>query len=534
MPDEKAIRPGPTNGASLAVRVLVVEDDALDAELVLDQLRADGIDVIPMVVADEHGYRRALTSFRPEIILSDLTLPGFSGTRALSMLRERDRRTPFVFVSGTIGEGDAIEALRSGATDYILKTNMARLPAAVRRAVAEAAERAARDAAESELVKAQRFETLAILAGSLGHDLRNILQPVLMATQLIDMKARDPEISGLCGMIRDCSDQGLELVSAMMALARGGQATTGNRVKLAAMLDAIGMLLKPSLPPDVTMTIAHVDPALEIPGNANELQQCLLNLALNGMQAMPRGGRLDISADAFEPDDAFFRDGESRSGTSYVRISVIDTGEGMDAGTLAKLFTPFFTTKQKGNGLGLVSCRRLVENHRGVIRVDSETGKGSRFDLYLPVQVEERADAAGDASGQRSNDDLAGLGERVLVASADAQVRSEIRDILELYGYVPDGASGIDDMLARIASGHPFPVAIIDRDLLAGANEGAVARLRSQGFAGAIILFGSTGQTVVHVAHGEVSAHLIRPITAPALLNALRDSLALPVREAQG
>src|SRR5690606_25609695 len=112
-------------------------------------------------------------------------LPGFSGTRALSMLRERDRRTPFVFVSGTIGEGDAIEALRSGATDYILKTNMARLPAAVRRAVAEAAERAARDAAESELVKAQRFETLAILAGSLGHDLRNILQPVLMATQLI-------------------------------------------------------------------------------------------------------------------------------------------------------------------------------------------------------------------------------------------------------------------------------------------------------------------------------------------------------------
>src|SRR5690606_11537957 len=135
-------------------------------------------------------------------------------------------------------------------------------------------------------------------------------------------------------------DQGLELVSAMMALARGGHATTGNRVKLAAMLDAIGMLLKPSLPPDVTMTIAHVDPALEIPGNANELQQCLLNLALNGMQAMPRGGRLDISADAFEPDVAFFRDGESWSGTCYVRISVIDTGEGMDAGTLAKLFTP--------------------------------------------------------------------------------------------------------------------------------------------------------------------------------------------------
>jgi len=520
---------GSVDAVPLSVRVLVVEDDPLDAELVLDQLREDGITVVSQVVADDAGYRDALSAFKPEIILSDLSLPGFSGGQALALLRDRDQRTPFVFVSGTIGEAAAIEALRGGATDYILKTNMARLASAVRRAVAEAGERRARDAAENELVKAQRFETLAILAGSLGHDLRNILQPVLMATQLIDVKAHDAEISRLCTMIRDCSDQGLELVSAMMALARGGQATPGNTVKLGAMLDAIGMLLKPALPKTVKMTIGHVDPALEVPGNANELQQCLLNLAMNGMQAMPDGGHLELSAEPFEPDDAFFHEGEPRLGSAYVRISVIDSGQGMDAATLAKLFTPFFTTKEKGNGLGLVSCRRLVENHRGVIRVNSETGKGSRFDLYLPVTVEHGDRYADDGS---SGNALNGHGEHVLVLSGDAAAQADASDILELYGYASRRADNPDQALDLLASGDRFQVAIIDRDLLTNGNSGAVARLRAEGFDGPLILLGATGASPIIVGHREASAHLSKPVTAPALLKALREVLGPPAASA--
>jgi signal transduction histidine kinase len=512
---------GSPDSAPLAVRVLVVEDDPLDADLILDRLREDGLEIVAEVVADESSYRRALRAFDPEVILSDLSLPGFSGERALSLLRDFDRRTPFIYVSGTIGESAAIEALRGGATDYILKSNMVRLPSAVRRAVAETIERQAREVAENELVKAQRFETLAILAGSLGHDLRNILQPVLMATQLIDVKVRDPEITRLCGMIRDCSDQGLELVTAMMALARGGQATPGNRVKLAAMLDAIAMLLKPSLPKTVRMVVSDVDPGLEIPGNANELQQCLLNLAMNGIQAMPDGGQLDISAESFEPDENFFHEGEPRSGTVYVRVSVIDQGQGMDAHTLAKLFTPFFTTKEKGNGLGLVSCRRLVENHRGVIRVNSETGKGSRFDLYLPVTVEDgdHSSAAGPAG------DVNGHGEHVLVLGPDSRTNTDVRDILELYGYVARLAENVDAALELMTGGEPLQAAIVDRDLLADGDRSALARLRAANFQGVVILFGATGKSPVSVGPGEASAHLSKPVTAPALLQALRDAL---------
>lgn len=513
-----------SNGKTpLSVRILVVEDDTFDAELILDRLTADGIDVASEVVADEAAYRNALSDFKPEVVLSDVTLPGFSGERALSLLREHDRRTPFIFVSGTISETSAIEALRAGATDYILKANMARLPAAVRRAIADAAERRARDQAESELVRAQRFETLAILAGSLSHDLRNILQPVLMATQMIESKAQDSEISRLCGMIRDCSDQGLELVSAMLALARGGQDRPGNRIKLAALMDAIGMLIKSSLPKGIDMTVGDVDPALEIPGNSNELQQCLLNLAMNAVQAMPAGGRLELSTEPFEASPEFFLENEPRSGTAYVRISVSDTGHGMDTEVLEKLFTPFFTTKDSGNGLGLVSCRRFAESHRGVIRVSSEVGVGSRFDLYLPIEVEEQLHA-----DDGSESDYSGRGERVMVVSGDRSAMTDIVDILDLYGYDTTQASDVDGALDHVREGSDARAAIVDRDLVVGNGGGsrvnAIAQLRAEGFKGAVILFGA-GRISGVDSNGVAVAHLSKPVTAPALLKVLREVL---------
>jgi signal transduction histidine kinase len=505
----------------LSARVLLVEDDALDAELVLDQLREDGVDVDARVVHDEAGYCQALREFGADIVLSDLTLPGFSGARALELLRERDGRTPFVFVSGTIGEAAAIQALRGGATDYILKSSMARLASAVRRAIAEAGERQARDSAERELVRAQRFETLAILAGSLGHDLRNTLQPVLMAADLIQARSGGDEIARLCAMIRDCSRQGLDLVAAMLTLARGGQGSDGTRIRLSALFDAVGMLLKPSLATGVELAIAAVDPALEIPGNSTELQQCLLNLALNAAEAMPNGGRLEIGAEPFEPEDGFFADDEPREGTAYVRISVRDSGLGMDQATLARLFTPFFTTKEKGTGLGLVSCRRFVQNHRGVIRVDSRPGHGSRFDLYLPVHAVEAQAGTGDAG-----DELVGRGERVLVVSGQRSDRDQLADILDLYGYVPVPAADGEAAQAQLAAGEPVRVAIVDRDLVLLGNGGNVAaRLRTAGYDGPLIVVGAVGRSEGVGGNGGAAAHLSKPVTAAALLQALRSAI---------
>lgn len=489
-------------------RILIVEDDPLDAELMVGQMREEGLAFQHEVVASADAFVDRLEQFQPDVVLSDLTLPGFSGYRALELLLQRQgRKPPFIFVSGTIGEAAAIEALRAGATDYVLKHNLARLASAVTRAVAEAKERAARDSAEAELIRAQRFETLAILTGSLGHDLRNTLQPVLLASQLIESKADgNQELVRLGKLIRECCDQGLELISAMLGLARGGERQPGRPTKLAALFDAIAMLLRPSMPASVQLVIEEGDPHLEVPGNVTECRQCLLNLALNAVQAMPDGGTLTLSAQRRELASGDFAEGEPGRPGPYVILSVADTGTGMDEATQARLFTPFFTSKAEGSGLGLVSCRRFVDNQQGFIRLHSRPGQGTRFDLYLPVAVE-----AGDGAGEGGKGSLEGQGRRVVVISDDAATRDDLIDILMLYDYQSLQPE-------QLGKGPPPALAIIDADTDQETAAAAQAILSQSGFRGRILVLGEGPLPPALAPLGAIDGRLDKPVLARPLL----------------
>ncbi len=501
------------------IRVLVVEDDPLDAELVIEQLGSEKLRTQSHVVATAPEFQRALDAFDPDIVLCDLTLPGFSGYRALQLLRERDRRTPFVFVSGTMGEAAAIDALRAGATDYVLKNNLARLASVVTRALGEAAERRARDKVELELVRAQRFETLALLTGSLSHDLRNTLQPVLLATQLIESKAADPEVARLTAMIRDCCGQGLDLVSAMLDLARGG-AAVGNgktrRVKLAALLDAVGMMLRPSIPADVELVIGRVDPALEVPGSTTEFQQCLINLVLNAIQAMPRGGQVELDGHSRLLPADFYRESEPLIDGPCLVICVADTGLGMSAETLAKLFTPFFTTKEGGNGLGLVSCRRFVDGQRGFIRIISSENVGSRFELYLPLPVDKPANTEPVANLSATSPGT--VGRRVAVLSDDAALVRDLGDILDLDGHEmlsPEdlGSTGPD----------PVTVALVDADVEAARLREWLSFMDGVADRSQLILIGERRSSIPASWSERVSAQVPKPVTARSVLGVLSE-----------
>jgi len=143
------------------IRVLVLEDDHGDAELELRELRRAGLKVTHLVVADETSFVSALQDFKPDVILSDFSMPGFNGLAALQIAQERAADTPFVFVSGTLGEDFAIRALKDGATDYVLKTNLARLPAAVERSIAEWDRKKQLQRAALALTRAQSMAKLA-------------------------------------------------------------------------------------------------------------------------------------------------------------------------------------------------------------------------------------------------------------------------------------------------------------------------------------------------------------------------------------
>ncbi|MEO8010419.1 MAG: response regulator, partial [Dokdonella sp.] len=356
------------------LRVLVVEDDALDAELVASELESDGLSFESRVVDDEGGYREALATFKPHIVISDVSMPGFSGYRALEILREKSPSTPFLFVSGTIGEETAIEALKRGATDYVLKGRLARLSSAVRRALRESEESQARERAETELIRAQRFESLALLAGGLSHDLRNILQPLLLTSEMI-AEYDDSELRKHGALVGDCARRGLEMVASMLSFARGARVTV-EQVKLATLFDSLQLLLRGSVPRNVTLQFDTPADDIVLEGNHTELQQCLLNLCLNALQAMPEGGTLTMAAEPTHVESSFLQDSDGAEPGAYLKLCIADTGVGMADDVQANLFRPFFTTKIEGTGLGLISCKRIVTNHAGFLRVKSASGTG--------------------------------------------------------------------------------------------------------------------------------------------------------------
>lgn len=403
------------------VRVLLVEDSPEDAELVIGQLEDAGLCFTAQRVEDGDALSRALDEFQPHLILSDLSLPGYSGHEALALVRQRSPATPFIFVSGTIGEETAIEALQQGAADYILKQNMARLAAAAERAVREADVARERRQAEAELLRAQRMESLALLTSGLGHDLRNVLQPLLIVPSIIRDHSDTPQLAKLADLVHDCASRGLDMVGSMLSFARG-DGSPDEEFDVDSLLDAVRMMMQGSLPRKVELKLDGKGMGLKLRANRTEIQQCLLNLALNAAQAMPEGGTLRVLA----------REGVNGA----VVLAVSDTGVGMDKDTQERLFTPFFTTKSDGTGLGLHSCRRIVESHGGWIELESSPGQGTTFELHLP-------------SAQQLDDDpvSSGQGQRLLIVDEDPSRAHRLARRLERHDYrvvvAGDGASAL-------------------------------------------------------------------------------------------
>ncbi|HET7358679.1 MAG TPA: ATP-binding protein, partial [Rhodanobacteraceae bacterium] len=315
-----------------------------------------------------------------------------------------------------------------------------------------------------------------------------------------------------------CGRRGLDMVSSMLTFARG--ARRAEQVRVGSLFDALGLLLQGSVPRTVTLTIDAAVPDLEFEGNHTELQQCLLNLSLNALQAMPGGGRLQVGADRVTLDESFFDEGETVAPGDYLQLTVSDTGEGMSPTVKANLFQPFFTTKSEGTGLGLLSCKRIVASHEGVLRVDSEPGTGTRFRIYLPLRVAEAVAQPADVLPQ-------GRGEHVLVVVEKAAELSLLADTLDAYGYdVRTRQSGAAALQSLESDGLPQLVVMdADMNLLTGVR--TLAALLEHSYGGAVLL----------LAHPEAPPELDglpplphlrvldKPVQTDALLCAVRASL---------
>ncbi len=433
MPKQKRPEPEP-------LRVLHLEDSAPDAELIQATLEEDGILSDPIRVDTREEYLAALERGGFDVILADYSLPGFDGISALTLAKEHCPELPFIFVSATLGEELAIDTLKRGATDYVLKQRLSRLGPAVRRAIQDIQQRvekrhteAALREREHQLHVAHKMEALGRLAGGVAHDFNNCLTVIMGYTQVVlnELGASHP-LAGKMLETQKAGAQAAQLIRQLLAFSRK-QAMDPTVLDLNMVVDNLRDML-PRLAGERIAFVFNQQPSLgHVKADHGQLDQVIMNLVANARDAMPDGGTLKIETGERTLEPGHETPGPDLPPGPYVTLSVSDNGCGMDQKTQTEIFEPFFTTKSegKGTGLGLSVVHGIVTQSGGGISLESEVGRGTTFTIYLPRTHEpltqEEADSAIDG-------ELNGT-ETILLVEDEAAVRAVIRDELEYRGY---------------------------------------------------------------------------------------------------
>jgi len=378
---------------SAPLRVLIVEDSPDDAALVLRELGRGGFEPVSERVETAEGMDAALERAEWDTILCDYTMPHFSALQALEILKSKQLDIPFIIISGTIGEETAVNAMKAGAQDYIIKGRLARLVPALEREIREAHSRLERKLAEAENRKleqqfhqAQKMEAVGRLAGGLAHDFNNFLSAIngYCQTMLNTLDRADPTRAWLAE-IKKAGDHAASLMRELLAFSRQ-QVLVMQVVDLNEVVAGVENMLRHLIGKDIDL-VALPAPALwQVKADAARIKQVIVNLAVNARDAMPQGGRLTIGTSNVELDAASALRHPSVTPGRYVMLTVSDTGMGMDAETQAHVFEPFFTTKEegKGTGLGLAMVYGTVKQSGGAVWVDSKPGQGATFNICLP------------------------------------------------------------------------------------------------------------------------------------------------------
>ena len=415
------------------LRAIFVEDSEDDSLLLARELSKGGFTLTSERVDSATGLRTALERGEWDLVVSDHSMPDFTGLEALRIVRERNPDVPFIFVSGTIDEATAVAALRQGAQDYLTKGRLERLLPAVEREIREAAEQRHRKRLERQVNALQKFEAIGRLAGGIAHDFNNILGAILGWAEMgMEDEQAGQRAKQRFQKISEQAHRATKLTSQILAFARR-QVLQPRKLSLNACVDDVTNLLHKLIGDrveirvlaDGNLRVAMADPA--------QIDQVLMNLCLNARDAMPEGGVVIIETRNVDMDEEHARVHPEAHPGRYVLLSVSDTGVGMDRATIERIFEPFFTTKElgRGTGLGLATVYGIVKQHGGFIYVYSEPGKGTAFRLYFP-SCEGAADAGAPKEGPV---ELRKGSETILLADDHDGLRQSAQEMLRDLGY---------------------------------------------------------------------------------------------------
>jgi len=378
---------------------------------------------------------------------------------------------------------------------------------------------------EGQVLQSQKLESIGRLAGGVAHDFNNLLIGILGYAQFLEegIRAGNPSLEDL-GEIRKAGERARDLTAQLLTVARR-QASEQRVIDLNGVLQDSEKLLRRVIGEDIELAVQLEPRPWAIKADPGNLQQVLLNLAVNARDAMPRGGKLTLETANVDLDERYASGHQGVVPGRYLLLTVSDSGQGMSAEVQAHLFEPFFTTKAPGlgTGLGLATVHGIVKQSGGHIWVDSEVGRGTSFRIYLPRTDEVPARSSPDSHPRAHRGT-----EAVLVAEDEPSVRELIVRTLQGSGYRVLAASGGREALELAAQTlgelHLLLTDVVMPDLSGKALADQLLALRP----GLRVLYmsGYTQNTIVH--HGVLDPgvrFLPKPFVPASLLEAVRRAL---------
>jgi len=459
--------PGVTNKA---LRALIADDSENDVLVLLHVLRKAGYEPVYERVWTAPAMKAALQRQTWDIVISDYEMPNFGGFEALQLLKESGHDLPFILVSAVISEETAVTAMKAGAHDYIMKRNLARLVPAIERELREAQSRVARKAAETalrqseeQLRQVQKIEAVGRLAAGVAHDFNNILTAIMGHSELLlrQLDAGDPRRKN-AEQIEKVAHLAAGLTRQLLIFSRK-QVIEPRVLNLNAVILDIKKMLRRLIGENIEFCTL-LDPAAgHIKADPGQIEQVIMNLAVNARDAMPKGGKLTVTTANTTLDKNHLKNFPDMGAGDYVMLAIADTGTGMSEEVKAHLFEPFFTTKPPGTGtgLGLATCFGIVKQNTGHINVHSELGSGTTFKIYFP-QVQS---AIEPLRVRNQPTEAAGGNETVLLVEDEPVVRELAVATLREKGYTVVEAGNGEEGL-RLAQQHDGKIDLVLTDVV--------------------------------------------------------------------
>jgi signal transduction histidine kinase len=452
------------------IRILHLEDDSADAELVQAMLESTGSTCQITRAQTRDEFAQALSHGEYDVVLSDYNLPTYNGMSALRLTLEQCPDVPFIFVSGTMGEDAAIEALTEGAADYVLKQKLSRIVPAIERVLRDAENRKARKRAEEEreklkeqLNQAQKMESIGKLAGGVAHDFNNMLYAILgHAEMALGKVAPSHPVHDDLLEIQKAANRSADLTRQLLAFARK-QIIAPKVLDLNIAMTGMLKMLQRLIGEEINLVWKPGNNLWPVRMDPSQIDQILANLCVNARDAIEGVGTLTIATKNTVVNETDCASCEEFAPGQYIQLTVSDDGCGMNQATLERIFEPFFTTKEigKGTGLGLPTIYGIVKQNKGFIRVHSDPGKGTTFHIYLPrhdgkpIDIREVRPITPAPHGH----------ETILLVEDEQIVLNMTQKILENAGYRVLPAATPQEAI-HMASEHPDDIHLLMTDMI--------------------------------------------------------------------